>query len=91
MCDVIFCNTPVQSIERVYSVHRLDLLRLATLLTGSREHGEDVVQSVFASAHPRWDSITQQLPYCGARSSTPQQMSTGAEPATASTGPNRRP
>lgn len=55
--------TPIQSIERVYADHRLALLRLATLLTGSRDHGEDVVQSVFASAHPRWYGITQQLPY----------------------------
>ena len=48
-------ETPV--IEETYRELRLPLLRLAFLLTGSRETAEDVVQSAFASVQPRWDRI----------------------------------
>ncbi|MCX5121758.1 sigma-70 family RNA polymerase sigma factor [Micromonospora sp. NBC_00362] len=48
---------------RVYQDHRVGLLRLAYLLTGSREQGEDLVQAAFVSALPRWDRIEQPLPY----------------------------
>ncbi len=51
------------SLEQAYREHRVPLLRLAMLLTGSREHAEDVVQTVFASAHERWESIEKQVPY----------------------------
>jgi len=51
------------SLEQAYREHRVPLLRLAVLLTGSREHAEDVVQTVFASAHDRWESIEKQVPY----------------------------
>ncbi len=49
--------------ERAYAEHRLPLLRLALLLTGCRDHAEDVVQSVFATAYPRWGSLEQPLAY----------------------------
>lgn len=49
--------------EETYAGHRLALLRLALLLTGSRDHAEDVVQSVFATAYPRWESIAEPLAY----------------------------
>lgn len=49
--------------EETYRAHRLALLRLAYLMSGSREVSEDVVQSVFASAHERWDEIGSPLPY----------------------------
>jgi RNA polymerase sigma factor (sigma-70 family) len=39
------------------------LLRLAYLLTGSREQSEDLVHAAFASALPRWGDIEQPLPY----------------------------
>jgi RNA polymerase sigma factor (sigma-70 family) len=39
------------------------LVRLAFLLTGLREHSEDVVHAVFASAMSRWDLIEQPLAY----------------------------
>jgi RNA polymerase sigma factor (sigma-70 family) len=50
-------------LERVYLEHRLDLVRLAFLLTGSREDSEDVVQSAFATACERWREIEQPVPY----------------------------
>ena len=46
-----------------YQEHRLTLLRLAYLTSGSLEVSEDVVQSAFLSAHPRWDQIENPLPY----------------------------
>lgn len=48
-------ETPV--LEETYRELRLPLLRLAFMLTGSRETAEDVVQSAFASAQPRWHTI----------------------------------
>ena len=50
-------------IEETYRELRLPLLRLAFLLTGSRETAEDVVQSAFASAHPRWTGIEDPAAY----------------------------
>ncbi len=44
-------------LEETYRELRLPLLRLAFLLTGSRETAEDAVQSAFASAHARWHLI----------------------------------
>lgn len=44
-------------IEAAYRAHRVDLLRLAYLLCGSRELSEDVVQTAFASVHDRWGKL----------------------------------
>lgn len=44
-------------LEQTYRELRLPLLRLAFLLTGSRETAEDLVQSAFVSAQPRWHQI----------------------------------
>lgn len=49
--------------DEAYREHRLTLLRLAFLLCGSHETSEDAVQSVFASAYPRWEQIDDPLPY----------------------------
>ena len=49
--------------EDTYRAHRVGLLRLAYLLSGSYEVSEDAVQSAFASAHERWDDIEKPLPY----------------------------
>jgi RNA polymerase sigma factor (sigma-70 family) len=49
--------------EEAYREQRLPLLRFAYLLCGSRETSEDVVQSAFASAHPRWDQIQSPASY----------------------------
>lgn len=43
--------------EETYREQWLALLRLAYLLCGSRETSEDIVQSAFTSAQPRWDEI----------------------------------
>ncbi len=51
------------SLEQVYTDQQVRLIRLAYLLTGSREQAEDVVQSVFASAHERWHTIEDAVPY----------------------------
>lgn len=50
-------------LEETYRELRLPLLRLAFLLTGSRETAEDLVQSAFASAQPRWHRIDDQPAY----------------------------
>lgn len=54
---------PASDLEDAYRKHRLALLRLAYLLSGSRETSEDVVQSAFLSAQGRWDQIRDPLPY----------------------------
>lgn len=43
--------------EEAYREQWLPLLRFAYLLCGSRETAEDVVQSAFAAAQPRWDRV----------------------------------
>lgn len=54
---------PALQFEDAYREHRLTLLRLAYLMSGSHDVSEDVVQSVFTSAHDRWDQIDKPLPY----------------------------
>jgi len=49
--------------EDAYAVHRVPLLRLALLLTGSRDQAEDVVQAAFTTAYPRWDDIDEPRAY----------------------------
>jgi len=54
---------PALGFEEAYREHRLALLRLAYLMSGSHDVSEDVVQSVFTSAHDRWHQIENPLPY----------------------------
>jgi RNA polymerase sigma factor (sigma-70 family) len=56
-------RTDLPDLEQIYRDHRLALVRLAFLLTGSREDSEDLVQSAFATASARWDEIEQPLAY----------------------------
>lgn len=51
------------SLEEAYREHRVALLRLAYLVGASRELAEDVVQTAFAAAQPRWDLVEDPLPY----------------------------
>jgi RNA polymerase sigma factor (sigma-70 family) len=44
-------------VERVYLDQRMALLRLAFLLTGSRDRADDIVQTAFAVAQARWATI----------------------------------
>jgi RNA polymerase sigma factor (sigma-70 family) len=54
---------PALGFEEAYREHRLALLRLAYLMSGSHDVSEDVVQSAFTSAHDRWHEIENPLPY----------------------------
>jgi len=56
-------QTGPSDLAQVYRDHRLALVRLGFLLTGSREDSEDLVQSAFATARARWDEIEQPLAY----------------------------
>lgn len=51
------------SLEQVYQQQRLPLLRLAYLMSGSRDLSEDIVQSCFASAQERWEAIEDPVAY----------------------------
>lgn len=42
---------------RLYQDARLGLVRLATLLTGDRDVGEDLVQDAFVGLHRRWAAL----------------------------------
>jgi len=50
---------PVEPVDIAgcYRAERVNLVRLAFLLSGSKEEAEDAVQSVFAVAHGRWGEI----------------------------------
>jgi RNA polymerase sigma-70 factor (sigma-E family) len=41
----------------LFRSHHLDLVRLATMLTGDRSTGEDVVQDAFERVHAAWDRL----------------------------------
>lgn len=56
-------QVPELGFEEAYRDHRLALLRLAYLMSGSHDVSEDAVQSVFTSAHERWHQIENPLPY----------------------------
>src|SRR3954451_24855968 len=49
--------------EETYRAHRSALVRLAFLMCGSRDLSEDLVQTAFTSAHPRWHTIENHLAY----------------------------
>lgn len=49
--------------EVVYRSSWLALTRLAYLLVGDRTEAEDIVQTVFASAAARWDTINEPAAY----------------------------
>jgi RNA polymerase sigma-70 factor (sigma-E family) len=42
------------AVSHLYTAHWTAMLRLATLLTGDRASGEDVVQDAFVALHRRW-------------------------------------
>jgi DNA-directed RNA polymerase specialized sigma24 family protein len=56
-------QSPTPGFEETYRTHRVALLRLAYLMSGSHHVSEDVVQTVFTTAHDRWDQIDDPLPY----------------------------
>ena len=52
-----------RALEAVYRSSALALTRLAYLLVGDRTEAEDIVQTVFASAVPRWPTIDEPSAY----------------------------
>jgi len=46
-----------------YAGHFTDLVRLATLLSGSPDTAPDLVQDCFVRLHGRWASVREPLPY----------------------------
>ena len=56
-------TSPPPGFEETYRDHRVALLRLAYLMSGSHHVSEDVVQTVFTTAHDRWDQIEAPVPY----------------------------
>jgi RNA polymerase sigma-70 factor (sigma-E family) len=46
-----------------YSDHYAELVRLATLLSGSSDAAPDLVQDCFVRLHGRWESVREPLPY----------------------------
>ncbi|RFS81410.1 sigma-70 family RNA polymerase sigma factor [Actinomadura spongiicola] len=61
MTETIKTDPP--DLERVYREQRPDLVRLGFLLTGSREHAEDLVQAAFATACENWEQIDKPSAY----------------------------
>lgn len=56
-------KSPTPGFEETYRDHRVALVRLAYLMSGSHHVSDDVVQTVFTTAHDRWDQIDDPLPY----------------------------
>jgi RNA polymerase sigma-70 factor (sigma-E family) len=49
--------------DRFVAEHRVALVRIATLLSGSVAQAEDLVQDVLIRLYPRWGSLADPLPY----------------------------
>ena len=49
--------------EQVFRDRRLDLMRLAYLVCGSKDDAEDIVQTVFTEAQNRWTNIEDPYAY----------------------------
>jgi RNA polymerase sigma factor (sigma-70 family) len=56
-------NTEPAEVEQVYREERVALLRLAFLLSGSRQISEDIVQTAFAATQERWATIDNPRAY----------------------------
>ena len=61
--DVTGGSGELLAIEAVYKSSWLALTRLAYLLVGDRSEAEDIVQTVFVRAAPRWASIEEPAAY----------------------------
>jgi RNA polymerase sigma-70 factor (sigma-E family) len=46
-----------------YRAHQPELVRIATLIVGSRPQAEDLVQDAFVRVHAKWDRIETPEPY----------------------------
>jgi RNA polymerase sigma-70 factor (sigma-E family) len=54
---------PRPSFAEFYAGHFTELVRLAALLTGSRDAAPDLVQDCFVRLHGHWTGVRQPLPY----------------------------
>src|SRR5580704_16923351 len=68
--DPVVCDASVrkaavanQDFGDFYAGHFSDLVRLATLLSGSADSAPDLVQDCFVGLHKRWTSVHDPLPY----------------------------
>lgn len=46
-----------------YDARRLELVRLAFVMTGDKEASEDIVQEAFLATRRRWDDVREVKPY----------------------------
>ncbi len=53
----------VQKFDDFYEQHRLSMLRLAHLLCGSAEAGEEITQEAFMVVHSQWSSLDEPAAY----------------------------
>jgi len=56
-------GTGAASFTAFYADHYPDLVRLATLLSGSADTAPDLVQDCFVRLHGRWTAVQDPLPY----------------------------
>ena len=56
-------SEPAVSLDALYRLHRVGLVRLAFLLTGSPEVAEELVQEAFCRMSPRLSAVTDPLAY----------------------------
>src|SRR3954452_20794538 len=47
----------IEDFDTLYASERMPLTRLAHLLTGSNQVGEEIVQEAFIRLHARWDNV----------------------------------
>jgi RNA polymerase sigma-70 factor (sigma-E family) len=59
MEELEFSETPleIEDFDTLFIRERVKLTRLAHLLTGSNQVGEEIVQEAFIRLHARWDSV----------------------------------
>jgi RNA polymerase sigma-70 factor (sigma-E family) len=60
---VVLAGGSAVAFSDFYADHYTELVRLATLLSGSTDNAPDLVQDCFVRLHGRWTSVRQPLPY----------------------------
>jgi RNA polymerase sigma factor (sigma-70 family) len=59
----LLAGTETSSFGDFYAAHFCDLVRLATLLSGSTDSAPDLVQDCFVRLHRHWSAVHDPLPY----------------------------
>lgn len=60
---VVLADGAKEAFADFYADHYTQLVRLATLLSGSADSAPDLVQDCFVRLHGRWTSVREPLPY----------------------------